>query len=251
MVDLITSSQRSTADLQFVAPAFPLGQTWYLDDVTATGGGSSPPPAPPTSGDAARWLFNEPAGSPSTAFDETLNNNDGTNHNVRSDGQAYTFNGTDSRVVVRESDTLDPGLADFSFGVTLEMGQPPVVGETYDVLRKGITTTAGGNYKLEIVHSNGQALAKCLVKDAQKVVAAIRAAKNLAGNGQHRVSCHVAGNSVTVKIDGVNAGTKTVATLGSVSNAADLAMGAKAEGSSSTGFDWYLGTIDEAWVSIG
>lgn len=247
---LTMPSQASTADLHFVAPAFPLGRTWHLDDVTAACGGGSPPPPPPSFGNAGHWLFNEP-GSPSTAADASGNGNTGTNFNVQGDGEAYTFNGTDSRVVVPESDTLDPGVADFSFGVTLSMSQPPAVGESFDVLRKGLTTTAGGNYKLEVVHSDGRALARCVVKDANKVVAAIRAAKNLADRARHDVSCHVVGHGVTIVVDGANAGTRTVTTLGSVSNAADVAIGAKAEGTAATGFDWYLGKIYDAWVSKG
>jgi hypothetical protein len=36
--------------------------------------------------------------------------------------------------------------------------------------------------------------------------------------------------------------------LGSVSNSADLALGAKAEGTAQTGFDWFQGELFDAWV---
>jgi hypothetical protein len=238
----------STAGLEIVAPSFPVGATWYLDDVDAgCDAGQSPPP--PTSGVAAHWAFDE-SGSPSTARDDSGNGNNGTNFNIKGDGRAYTFNGTDSRVVVKDSSSLDPGNADFSFGVTLSMKVPPMVGETYDVLRKGLSTTAGGDYKLEMERVNGAALARCLVKDGQKVAAAIRAGTNLADGRDHTVQCRRSRSSVSVLVDGAVKGTKTVASLGTVSNGSDLAIGAKAEGTASTGFDWYLGTVSDAFVRI-
>jgi hypothetical protein len=253
-VNLTMPSAASTADLQLVAPAFPVGQTWFVDDVTATCAAPPPPPPPPTppaQGLVGQWLFDEPAGAPTTAVDSSDQGNHGTNFAIRADGRSYTFNGTDSRVVVPDSDTLDPGTADFSFGLTLQMAQPPLVGETYDALRKGLSTTKGGEYKLEIVHSSGKALARCVVKDALKVSAAIRAGTSLADNRPHAVACRRTGNSVSVVVDGVTKATRTVTALGSVANTSSLAMGAKAEGTAPTGFDWYLGTMHEAWVRTG
>jgi hypothetical protein len=82
-------------------------------------------------------------------------------------------------VIVPTSGSLNPGAADFSWGVTLSMTQPPSpLGETYDVLRKGLVTTQGGDYKLEVKNVNGEALARCVAKsfrqDGTKVLAVIR-----------------------------------------------------------------------------
>ncbi len=250
---LTMPSGASTADLQFSAPSFPAGSSWYLDDVTASCAGGSTPPPPSSSGYAARWLLNEVLSDSTSADDvsgqakDSVNGNTGTAWNINGNGSVYSFNGYNSRVIVPDSPTLDPSTADFSFGVRLQMTKAPAEGETYDVLRKGITTTQGGDYKLEIAYSNGNALGRCVVKDAQKVVGAIRASKDLVG-AAHTVECSRVGNSVKIYIDGALSGTKTVAGLGSVSNDASLAIGAKAEGTAPTGFDWYLGTIDEAWV---
>lgn len=249
-VNLTMPSGASTADLQIVAPSFPVGREWYVDDIAASCAGSPPPPPPPTVGLVGHWQFDEPGPAPARALDSSGNGNDGTNFNITADGQAYTFNGTDSRVIVPESNTLDPGGANFSFGVTLQMAQGPVTGETYDVLRKGLTTTRGGDYKLEVANVNGAARARCIVKDAQRVAAMIRAGTNLADNAQHDVTCTRAGNSVSISIDGATKGTKTVANLGSVSNGSSLAVGAKAEGTAPTGFDWYRGKIYDAWIRI-
>src|SRR5919112_3938427 len=111
----------------------------------------------------AHWLLDE-VGS-QTALDSSGNGNSGTNYNVVGDGAGYTFNGVDSRVIVPTSATLNPGAADFSWGVTLSMSRPPSpLGETYDVLRKGLVTTKGGDYKLEVKNVSGKALARCVAK---------------------------------------------------------------------------------------
>jgi hypothetical protein len=249
-VSLTMPSGASTADLQLVAPSFPAGQTWYVDDVTASCAAGAPPPPTPGPGVAGHWALDEPGPTPAKALDSSGNGNDGTNFNIQADGQAYTFNGTDSRVVVPDSNTLDPVTANFSYGVTLQMDQPPAIGETYDVLRKGVTTSTGGDYKIEIKNSNGKGLARCVVKDAQKVAAFLTGGPDLADSLQHDVSCKRVGNSVSLVVDTKTVATKTVAALGSVSNAADLAIGAKAEATATTGFDWYLGKVYDAWVRI-
>ncbi len=46
-VTLIMPSTASTADLQVVAPSFPVGQTWYVDDILATCNMDVAPPPPP------------------------------------------------------------------------------------------------------------------------------------------------------------------------------------------------------------
>lgn len=197
----------------------------------------------------ASWTLDEIAGS--TAYDSSGNGNNGTNYNVVGNGSGYIFNGTNSRVVVPDSPSLDPGTADFSFGATLVMTVAPAVGETYDVLRKGLTTTAGGDYKLEIVRTSAGALARCVVKDANKVVASVRASTNLADGQPHAVTCRRVGSSVVVQVDSRTPVTKRVAVLGSVSNANKLGLGAKAEGTATTGFDWYPGEMLEAFVRVG
>lgn len=198
----------------------------------------------------AHWALDE-IGS-AVAVDSSGNGNSGTNYNVVGDGAGYAFNGVNSRVIVPDSDTLDPGPADFSFGATLVMTTAPAVGETYDVLRKGLTTTKGGEYKLEIVRSSqGIAKARCVVKDATKVSVGIQGASNLSDGKPHTVTCSRVGNSVVVRVDSLAPRTKTVAALGSVSNASKLALGAKAEATAKTGFDWYLGTILDARITVG
>jgi hypothetical protein len=201
----------------------------------------------------AHWSLDE-VGS-ATAFDSSGNSNNGTNDNIVGDGSGYTFNGTDSRVIVPTSGSLNPGSADFSWSVTLSMSAPPSpVGETYDVLRKGLVTNKGGDYKLEVKNVKGKALARCVAKTVRaggtKVLASIQGTKTLADGQPHVVTCLKTSTSITLKVDSLAPRTKTYAGgLGSVSNTADLALGAKAESTASSGFDWFKGKIFDAWVA--
>lgn len=209
-------------------------------------------PASAATAERGHWTLDE-VGS-STAGDSSGNGNVGTNYNVVGDGSGYTFNGRDSRVVVPNATSLNPGLADFSWGVTLSMTSPPDAGDSYDVLRKGLATTKGGNYKLEVKNSSGRAIARCSSKsiraDGTKVAAAIQGSSNLADGKQHIVRCVKTSSSITLYVDALAPRTKTFASaLGSVSNTSHLALGAKAEDSTTSGFDWFEGRIYDAWVA--
>lgn len=206
--------------------------------------------------DRGHWGFNETSGN--VATDSSGFGNHGTSFDVGMDGEAYSFNGTSSRVIVPDTSpttagSLDPGTQNFSFGVTMSMPAPPDQGQTFDVLRKGLSGTAGGNYKLEVKHARGKAVARCVVRDGARVGANIQslARYNLAGTGVHTVTCTKTSTGVTIRVDGTAPRSKVVSRLGSVSNPSHLALGAKAEGTARTGFDWYLGKIHDAWVSVG
>ena len=211
-----------------------------------------PAHASASSADRGHWTLDE-IDSP-TAFDSSGNRNHGTNYNIVGSGTGYKFNGQDSRMIVPSSGSLNPGFADFSWGVTLSMTSPPQVGETYDVLRKGLVTTKGGDYKLEIKNANGKAVARCVTKsyrrDGTKVLATVQGGTNLADGKQHVVTCVKTSGSVVLYVDSLTPRVKSYAGgLGSVSNGSDLALGAKAESTADSGFDWFAGWIFDAWVS--
>ncbi len=191
--------------------------------------------------DRARWLFDETG---PTAFDSSGNGNDGSVQDVGQDGSGYTFNGSSSKVLVPSSPSLNPESADFSFSVTFSTDVSPGNGEDYDLMRKGIAATKGGEYKVEVINANGKSRALCLVKDSRKVTASIRGITNLTDGRTHTITCAKSSKGVTMYVDELAARTKTVSSLGSVSNTAPLVIGAKAEGG-----DWYNGYLEEASVS--
>jgi hypothetical protein len=212
------------------------------------------PQASAASGYRAHWMLDETSGS--TATDSSGNGNNGTSYNVVGSGSGYTFNGTNARVVVPNAPSLNPGAADFSFGVTMTMTTPPTPSkETYDVLRKGLSTTKGGDYKLEIVNSSGKAQAHCVIRsyrsNGTKVLASVvSGGTTLADGQQHTVTCLKSSTGITVKVDARAPKTRTYAGgLGSTSNTSKLGLGAKAEATASTGFDWFKGVLWDAWVS--
>jgi hypothetical protein len=197
-------------------------------------------------GFGAHWALDE-VGSPPPAAVDSVNGNNGTNTAVVGDGQGYSFNGVDSKVVVGDSPSLSPGLTDFGYGVTLTTGLP-TAGSDYDVMRKGLSSTVGGEYKVEILNVNGLAKAMCLVKDADKHVASIRWAPKggLADGKQHTISCQKTSTGVTLQVDSYAPRTKTnLNGIGSVANDGSLFLGTK----SSTGGDPFSGEIFDAHVS--
>jgi hypothetical protein len=196
-------------------------------------------------GFGAHWALNE-SGTPSTAADSSGNGNTGTNKNIKGDGSGYVFNGVSSAVTVADSPSLDPGTNDFEFGVTVRTTLPKA-GTDYDLLRKGLASTAGGEYKMEILNVNGVAKAMCLVKDAKSHVGRVQWAPsgglNLAA--QHTIVCRKTSTGVTLVLDGTSR-TKTVsAGLGSVANDGPLFLGTR----SKSGGDRFDGEMFDAHVS--
>ena len=195
------------------------------------------------------WSFDE-IGSP-TAADDSGNNNTGYNQFIIGDPQGgYLFDGAGSRVVVPSSDSLNPGASDFSFGVTLTT-TTPAPGTDYDVFRKGLGNDVGGEYKIEVVPRNGLAKAFCIVKDsAKRSTSLIWGPKHGLNDGQqHTITCSRVGNTVQLQVDTYPTRTKTNAGgIGSISNTAQLSIGAKAE-VNDPGADWFQGEIYDAYIS--
>ena len=230
-----------------------LGSVSVIAAVTASLMLGAPHAVAARSGFLGHWTLDE-VGSP-TAFDSSGYANNGTNYNVIGNGSGYAFNGVNSRVVVPTSASLNPGSANFSFGATVSMSSPPSpAGETYDVLRKGLATTKGGDYKVEVKNASGKALARCVVKsyrsNGTKVLAAVMGTTSLADARQHVITCVKTSTSITLYVDSLAPRTKSyTGGLGSVANTSVLALGAKGEDTAQTGFDWFKGTIYDAWVA--
>lgn len=200
--------------------------------------------------DAAVWLMDETSGT--TMTDSSGNGNDGTTFNVTMTGEnGYTFDPVArSKVVVPDSPTLDPGEADFSYGVDLQSDKIPASGTDYDVIRKGIGSTVGGSYKLEVIYAKGQGRAFCLVKDALGTSASIKGITNVTDGQEHTVTCIKTATTLTLQVDALVPRTKTVsAGIGSLSNGSALVIGAKSPTVRSAAGDWYDGALLNARIS--
>jgi hypothetical protein len=201
---------------------------------------------------AASWLMGETSGT--TMHDSSGNGNNGTTHNVKMTGASgYRFDPTArSKVVVPNSSTLNPGASTFSYSVKMQSSHVPASGTDYDLMRKGIGTTTGGEYKIEIVYANGQGRAFCIVKDSRGVAASVKGTTNVTDGKVHTLTCVKTASGLTLKVDALRPRTKTVTGgLGPISNTTALVIGAKSPTVTGTAGDWYNGALLSARISVG
>jgi Concanavalin A-like lectin/glucanases superfamily len=201
---------------------------------------------------AAVWLMDETSGT--TMTDNSGNGNNGTTYHVTMTGTTgYKFDpASRSKVVVPTSTTLNPGASTFSYSVKMQTSHVPASGTDYDLMRKGISSTTGGEYKIEIVNANGQGRAFCFVKDSRGVGAGVKGTTNVTDGHVHTLTCTKTASGLTLKVDALTPRTRTVSGgLGSISNTSALVIGAKTPTVTGTAGDWYNGALLEARISVG
>ena len=200
----------------------------------------------------AIWLMDETSGT--TMSDSSANDNDGkTSHVTMTGATGYVFDPVSrSKVVVPSSATLNPGASPFSYSVKVQSSHVPVSGTDYDVMRKGVGSTKGGEYKIEIIRGNGQGRAFCVVKDSRGVSASITGTTNVTDGHVHTLTCTKTGTSLTLQVDALKPRTKTVSSgIGSISNGTALVVGAKSPSVTGAAGDWYNGALLEVRITIG
>jgi nitrogen fixation protein FixH len=189
--------------------------------------------------------------NPGSMTDSSGNNNNssamtGITGVAGSSGQGYHF-ASNGSVTVPNSATLNPGTEDFSITVNVNFGAAPAAGLDYDLIRKGLSSTAGGEWKMEIFGNSTLASpAFCLFKDTSGSPAVtVRGTANLAGTGWRKITCAKTSTQVTVAVDGVVQRTNRTA-VGTISNTADVSLGRKLGGG-----DQYVGDMDEVTIQKG
>lgn len=221
-----------------------------LKAVTAAAGVStaliigSAGPAQAASTLVAQWNMGD-AGS--TMADATGRGHTGTLHSVSVhqagvSGYGFGFSGHPAYVSVPTSADFRPGTSNFTISLSIRTGTRPSasVGD-YDLIRDGLSSTAGGSYKMEMLRS-GQAF--CDVRGGSGEVG-VTGGPNLADNRWHKITCTRAGSSVVLTVDGATF--RTSGTTGSISNSSTLYLGAKDGG----GADQYVGLMDSVSISKG
>lgn len=197
----------------------------------------------------ALWHMDEALGATSMV-DSSGNNNNGVPVGTAFGqpgvfGSAYGFDGSTSSVTVPDSTTLDPGASDFSF--TLNVNFSAIPATDYDLLRKGVSSTAGGHYKVEILKKKHGTVAEASCHyGGSRGTAGILAKTNLADGLWHSITCTKTSGSISITVDGATK-LKSV-TIGSISNAMPLWLGAKFKGT--RGADHYAGLMDEVSVQL-
>ncbi len=171
--------------------------------------------------------------------------NNGTTRDITVSGGAYKFNGTSSLATVKDHSDLDPGSANIRLTARISLAKVPASNQTYDIVRKGVTTTSGGEYKMELLRSSsGLAVASCVFKDSSGKVGMVRGTAGLANKGLVTVTCTKTASAVTLSAAGE---TRSLSTkLGSISNSAPLYIGGKGDGT-----DSFPGLIDQVKIDIG
>jgi len=190
----------------------------------------------------ALWHMDETSGT--TMYDSIAGHN-GTLHTIQLGlpgylNLAYGFNGSSSYASVPTASDLNPGSADVTYTIHLSTtGTPPPPPADWDLFRKGLYTTTGGEVKMEFQQS-GQA--SCGFKGSAGYSELIAGPK--INDGQwHTVQCVKTSSAIKLVVDGVTY--TQPANVGSINNTASVVVGAR------PGSDWYKGTLDEANIQIG
>ncbi|MFY9915545.1 MAG: LamG-like jellyroll fold domain-containing protein, partial [Nocardioidaceae bacterium] len=192
-----------------------------------------------------KWALNETSGT--VAHDSSGLGHHGHIYSAQlgepgKQGLAYGFGANQARIEVPTHPDLNPGWRDFAFSAYVNFTTAPGAGGTYDVIRKGLSFTAGGEYKLEIVHSGS---VRCIAKDSTGLTARIPARTTSLADGRwHRIGCSLVGSTWSVLVDGQTR-SKTVP-LKKISNISALAIGSKYGQQDGT-----PGRIDEVQLTIG
>jgi hypothetical protein len=156
---------------------------------------------------------------------------------------ALNYTAKPSYVSVANASDLNPGKGAFSFSLKIKtLTMPSAVVGDYDLIRKGLSTTAGGSWKMEIM-DDGRALCNFRSPSAQTQ---LWAGANLVDGKWHTITCARTTSAVTMTVDGkVIASGKAVA--GSISNSTPMLIGAK----STSGEDQTTGAIDDVVITAG
>jgi hypothetical protein len=172
---------------------------------------------------AADWRMDETSGQ---MLDSSGNNNNGTPTDVTQTGSRYVFDGSTSYVDVPDSDSLDPQGKDITLKARVKVTDTPMDDDSYDIVRKGLVTTPGGDYKMEIKRAANPTVGKlhCLFKGDGGTVDIV-ARHDIVDGTRHELECIKTGTSVVARVDG-SVSTKT-GSAGSIANASDVLVGAK------------------------
>jgi hypothetical protein len=197
---------------------------------------------------AALWHMQDPT----KLIDSSGNGNNGTTTAITgvpgSSGNGYHFNGKNSVATVPDAPVLDPGTATLRITTRVRFTVVPSAQVVdYDLVRKGLAGTIGGDWKVEIFPpSPGSPLgtAFCQFQDVNHTIASIRDTRNLADGAWHTIACVKTATQIKVIVDGVTRSAQ--ASLGSISNNKPITIGAKPGGG-----DQYLGDMDEVSIQIG
>jgi hypothetical protein len=213
----------------------------------AAGGDSAPAAASLVGSPHGLWHFDETSGS--VAADSSGSDNDGSIRGgvVRGvpgfEGSAFGFGAPGSWIQVPNDASLNPGTQDFSFSARVKLDSlPQNDDDTFDVLRKGVAGTNGGEFKIE-VYDGGKV--RCTAKDANRKRGAITGTSNMRlTTGQwYLIGCEHTGSTWSVIVNGAKR-SKSI-NFASISNSLAVSIG-----SNYGDEDFVDGSIDEVTLNV-
>lgn len=167
---------------------------------------------------------------PLAAVDSSGQGNDGINQGgpvvgePGHQGTAYSFDVPGSWIQVPSASSLNPGKRDFLFSAWVSFEEDPPAGRTLDIIRKGLSFSGTGDFKLEIL-DNGRV--RCTAHDASRreAVVVAPAQRKVTDGRWHRVGCARTRGAWSVIVDDSVNTDRTE--LGSISNDTPLSIGSK------------------------
>src|SRR2546423_5901030 len=154
------------------------------------------------------WHMVEASGS---TMHDSAGSNSGTLKNVSLgqpgvSGLAYRFDGASSVVTVPSNSSLNPGSSPFWMIAHVKFTGVPTaaIGGDYDLIRKGLSSTSGGFYKMELLPSGSAVRAHCSMKGSV-ISRSLTAGPDLPDGRWHTVECVKDDSSISVVVDGAKA----------------------------------------------
>jgi concanavalin A-like lectin/glucanase superfamily protein len=201
-----------------------------------------PPPAPtPLSPNlVALWHMDETSG---TVMRDSVGGHNGRLSGVALGapgfaGTAYRFNGS-AFVSVPSAAALNPGSKNITITIRMNTTSVPATPD-WDLIRKGLFTSAGGEYKIEYQPSGK---ATCGFVGSTGTTRELTAGPALNDGRWHTVQCTKTASSIVLVVDGQPF--TMAGAVGSISNSAAMAVGARPDS------EFFQGLLDEASVSVG
>jgi hypothetical protein len=202
----------------------------------------------------ASWEMGPPTQPNSVMDDSSGTGNHGTEWSgvtpVTEDGRtAYLFNGATSYVRVPDNGSLDPLDAEITIEAAVKVNASTMDDDSWDIVRKGLSTTAGGDYKMEIKRIRGDPSVgklNCVFRGTTNVARIATRPNLLAEPGRwYKLVCRKTATTVEAIVDEGRVFTKTVA-AGRIDNDQPAMVGAKL-----TNDDNFDGWIDYIRINIG
>lgn len=138
-------------------------------------------------------------------------------------GTAYSFENSGSWVQVPSDHSLNPGRRDFLLSAWVQFTVAPGEGESYDIVRKGLSFTSTGEFKVEVLPGGR---VKCSAKDGRgRTGRVINADAHVTDGRWHRIGCARTGNRWSVLVDETI--TSKIVNFGSIGNTMPLSLGSK------------------------